>query len=270
MNTFIMRANPCKPEAVKAVPEITEYIVARGGVVVPENEMAGCVIAIGGDGTTMRCLSAFSPRGIPCVGINAGHVGFLTVGDLEHWKEIVDRLLGDDFVLESRTGLCLVYRGVEYGPHVNDVVVQSARWPGKHSGTAWFRISIGGHDIVRSVQADGIIVAAPTGSTAYLLAAGGPIIEPTLGAVAIKTICANVQGSAPYVAGAGREIVITVLESSDENGTLCLDADGIPFEGVRVGEQIVIRKHDHPALLITFGTPEYWRVLGEKKRFARD
>jgi len=187
---------------------------------------ADLVIAIGGDGTMLYAGGIVRDSGVPLFGINHGRLGFLADVTPDDMITSVDHVLGGEYTVEER--LLLDARlSLEDGRTVsatafNDVVLQ------RH-GTGHmvdFEASVAGQ-FVNTHSGDGLIVATPTGSTAYALSCGGPIIEPLLDAVVIVPICPHTLTDRPIVIAAGQEIEIRLLEREDTRADISVDGHSL-------------------------------------------
>lgn len=233
---------------------------------VDSGELYDLAIAIGGDGTVMKAVTALSARGIPTLGINAGDVGFLTSVDAKHWQTVEGRLRRGDYEVEERLGLKLTSPEQILEPIANEVVLRHK------SSVAKYQIAIGGQVFYQELMGDGVMVATATGSTGYNTSAGGPILLPASGNVVVTPLNPMSLSTRSIVAqeiAEDKEIVITLVESKRDESVQVI-ADGRMLEsGLSVGESVVISKYEHPLLFATFGLEQYARALTEKKGFAR-
>ena len=229
-------------------------------------------IAIGGDGTVMHAISEFSPRGIPTIGLNGGSVGFLTSAEQSMWENFAERVGNGEYDVERRVALEFSHDGHTFGPFVNDVVL-------KHSKVGTFSIRLNGEQLFESIQADGLVVSTQTGSTAYNIAAHGPIVLSG-STVAILTFLAPTHiNMRPVVFDHlthGGVLEVTLTESK-EDLPVSLAADGKSFgrregfvrAGLRVGDSIEIRASKTPILFATFGFSAQIEALKKKKGLAQ-
>ena len=167
---------------------------------------ADVVVAVGGDGTILRTQSYISPKKIPLFGINMGTVGFLTEIDSENAFEALEEFLAGNYFVEKRTQL-RVWHNNELPSALNEVVLMT-RKPAK-----MLHIQIEVDDeIVEELRADGLIIATPSGSTAYSMSAGGPIVDPRVGAFIIVPICPFKLGARPTVVANESQIRVKLLK----------------------------------------------------------
>jgi NAD+ kinase len=205
------------------------------------------VIVIGGDGTLLQAARLLAKYDVCLLGINLGKLGFLTDINPEEMQLHLDNILQRGrFIEEDRF---LVHAEVQRGGHclshcnaLNDIVIH--RWNMAHMLA--FETTINGH-FVNKQRADGIVVATPTGSTAYSLSAGGPIVHPSLNALLLVTICPHTLSSRPIVIDGDScvQISITVAQS----GQAQLNADGVLCQELIPGDKVIIEKKQHIRLI---------------------
>ncbi|MCC7207133.1 MAG: NAD(+)/NADH kinase [Anaerolineae bacterium] len=195
------------------------------------------IVAIGGDGAMLRAARVCARAGVPVLGINAGHLGFLTETSLAEWETALDGLLAGDYWTEERMMITAeAWRGetrlcVEDA--LNDVVVGR----GLAAKAILLEMYIDG-GWTTDYNADGLIIATPTGSTAYALAVGGPILPPTLGNILVVPVAPHLSLDRPLVLdeGATVEIVVSDLLASDA----VLTVDGETLTELHSGDEIVV------------------------------
>jgi NAD+ kinase len=173
------------------------------------------VIVLGGDGTFLRAAQCFGEKQVPLVGINMGHLGFLTRIEADQWEHSLKRLIAGAYTIETRMMLRL-----DNQPNLalNDIVVKCMN--PSHLARLEFFIE----DVLAAVyDADGIIIATPTGSTAYSLAAGGPVISPEVEAMSITPICSHSLSAKPIVIPASKRLRVKNAEQNTWNVMVSLD-----------------------------------------------
>lgn len=223
------------------------------------------VIVLGGDGTFIQAAGILAPKAIPMIGVNLGHLGYLAEVDKEKITPALDRLMNDDYSITDRmilSGTPVIdgeARGVLSA--VNDIVV---RMPGSRVGS--FCIEVNG-TYLTTISGDGIIVATPTGSTAYNMSAGGPIVEPGSSMIVITPICPLEVVSRSVVLSAEDTVVIRMDKSSQRRG-LCA---GVYFDGgdessLSYGDEVVIRRAGASIKLIKLNKESFLEVLSRKMR----
>lgn len=189
-------------------------------------EECGMVLVIGGDGSILRIASDAAAHNRPILGVNTGKVGFLSELD-PHELRYLEALSRGKYTIDERMMLDVaiwrqgevVYRAAL----LNDAVI--TKWPLVRLIN--IDVSVNG-TLTTSLRGDGIIIATPTGSTAYTLSAGGPIIEPNANCIAVTPICAHELGAKPFVLSADREITITA--GAEENKAFLSPDGGVPVE----------------------------------------
>lgn len=210
------------------------------------------VIVLGGDGSMLSAARALRPFGKPMLGINRGRLGFLTDIGPDTLREPIERVLRGDYSSEKRFLLDVrVQRSgqtVAEGEALNDVVVNS----GTSAQMIEVELSIDG-EFVNRQRADGLIVSTPTGSTAYSLSGGGPIMHPSLDALLILPMFPHALSSRPIVICADREIRIDVLARNRIHPPVT--CDGQVTMTARPGDSVVLRRN--PSVLTLLHPPGY-------------
>ncbi|MCE3607321.1 NAD kinase [Massilia sp. P8910] len=212
--------------------------------------VACAVIVMGGDGTMLGIARQLAPFDVPLIGINLGRLGFMTDIPVERMIPVLGDILGGKARAEKRTLLeGRVLRGgamIACGLAVNDVVV--ARGAG--AGMVELKVAVDGN-FMYNQRSDGLIIATPTGSTAYALSAGGPLLHPSLGGIVLVPIAPHALSNRPIVVPDSSEIVIEIVGGRDTS----VNFDMQTFASLAHGDQIVIsRSPNH----ITFLHPEGW------------
>src|SRR6185369_471354 len=194
----------------------------RGGVQKTQiAQKADVLLILGGDGTMLNAARLAGERGIPILGVNMGGLGFLTEVRLESLYPSLERVFANDFVLDERLMLRThIHRPgetVAQGVVLNDVVINK----GTLARMIELRIAIQGR-FVTNMRGDGLIISSPTGSTAYSLSAGGPIIDPAVQSLILTPICPHTLTHRPLIVPGNTEIEIT-LTSKDDGAMATLD-----------------------------------------------
>jgi NAD+ kinase len=220
-------------------------------------------LALGGDGTLLTAARHVGMRGTPLLGINLGSLGFLTSHPSGQAREVVERYFQGEFRKETRSMLhAQVVRGGEVlggRPALNDAVVNK----GVVARIMEFRIQVDGHDAA-SIKADGLIVATPTGSTAYSLSAGGPILYPALDAWVISAICPHSLTLRPIVVPAHLPVSITMDRAEDAHLTL----DGQLEMEIHAGDRLELSKSEREITLVQNPEAMFFHLLGEKLHWS--
>lgn len=225
---------------------------------------ADVLLVLGGDGTMLSAARLAGERSIPILGVNLGGLGFLTEVRLENLYPSLERVFANDFVLDERLMLQThVHRHgetVARGVVLNDVVISK----GTLARMIELRISIQGQ-FVTNLRGDGVIVTTPTGSTAYSLSAGGPIINPAVQSLMVTPICPHTLTHRPLIVPATAEIEVT-LTSKDDGAMATLDGQ----VGVAMiqGDTVEIKISEYRTRLIRFPESSYYDVLREKLKWG--
>jgi len=226
---------------------------------------ADLIIACGGDGTLLQTAHRARGSGVPILGINIGYLGFITSVPGHKVKSAMRRILEADFVISRRTALDIEAETdgeIAHGWALNDVVI--ARGANPH--LIALNARIGDRPLTR-YRCDGLVVATPTGSTAYSLSAGGPIVSPECNVLTVTPICPHALTNRPVVIGATETIELRLARGSGE-GTV--QADGMDISRA-VSNSIVRIKTSADSVPIAF-LPEvnYYDILGEKLGWTGD
>lgn len=222
-------------------------------------------IAIGGDGTLLHVARTLAESGVPVIGVNQGRFGFLTDIPLAQMEQEIARILDGDFVSERRLLLNAEIRRdgrvVHSARAFNDVIITK----GELARLIEYETYVGAQ-FVNSARGDGIIIATPTGSTAYAMSAGGPILHPTLPALALVPICPHTLSNRPIVIPSESvvQIVIIALAGSHAHVTL----DGQLNYMLEDGDRILVRRDDHAVELLHPSGRNHYDVLREKLRWG--
>ena len=217
-------------------------VAERCGVELVDGDGADGAIVLGGDGTMLRALSRFLGTGVPAIGINYGRVGFLTAIEAEGLETGVERVFAGDYVTVELSTLEVTVDGVTRTA-VNDVVV-AGETLGRMIEVGY---AIGGEDL-GSQPCDALICATPTGSTAYNLSNGGPVLVWGVDAQVLTFVAPHTLHIRPLVVPRGPEIAITNLTSDLETTVL---VDGQPVGVLATGERAIVRVGNQPSLLAT-------------------
>jgi NAD+ kinase len=258
-------AHPVIPEASEQAARITAHLQQYGAEVASgllndekmrnriEAKEFDLVIALGGDGTMLRSGHMCGPNGIPILGINLGRFGFLMEVRQNQWKEMIPRLFRGDYWIEKRMMLSAmqVRRGEALGTWevVNEVVVGR----GSYVRPVHLETSVDNRFLATYV-ADGLIASTPTGSTAYALAVGGPILPPELRTILLVPIAPHLSIDRAIVLAEGSSLSIVVRTSHQA----VLSVDGQPPIDLADRDCVNVSASDHTLLFIRFQDPGYF------------
>jgi NAD+ kinase len=244
--------------------------LTKAGIDVLQDENAAAadlVIAIGGDGTMLYAGSKVRDHNVPLLGINRGRLGFLADVTPDEMLSSVDHILAGDYLIEARLLLnAELQRSAGESVHgvaFNDVVLQRT-----HAGRMVdFQTSVAGQ-FVNTHSGDGLIVATPTGSTAYALSCGGPIVEPQLDAMVVVPICPHTLTDRPIVIAANQQIEIRLLEREDTGAGVAVDGHAMgPLEP---GDTLTITAAEQRVRLIHPPGYDFYGILRSKLLWGRD
>ncbi len=222
------------------------------------------VITLGGDGALLGGARWAGPAGVPVLGVNLGRLGFLTAVTLEELSAALGRIVAGDYVLDTRMALDVrsVHRSGSsdryYG--LNDAVIHKGGLVRMVPVRVWVD-----EEEIGLYRADGVIVATPTGSTAYSLSAGGPILDPRQDAIVVTPICPHTMAVRPLVLPPGSEICVEVGSPTEE---INLTIDGQVGATLKPGDRVTARKADEPVRLVRLPGQSFFSLLRRKLRWG--
>ena len=305
MNKFILTPNTSKDPDLEFSGKVVRFIEFNGAscrlhlkVDLQTVQEAQCLIVIGGDGTVLQAAGDILGSNVPILGINLGTVGYLAEVEKECWQNAILHLLHDEYSVENRMMLCgrlpspgstresrksaqisdaaqcrddghdRQNAGGIANPHMcentvhalNDIVI--SRTGSMH--IADYNVYVNGHFLNR-FSADGLIFATPTGSTAYNLSAGGPIIEPGAEMIVMTPICAHTLNNRSIVFADRDVIEVEIGQRRASQEYLAeVDVDGNQATMLRTGERILIRKSDQRVKLVRLNERSFLETLRRK------
>ncbi|RMF23003.1 MAG: NAD(+) kinase [Cyanobacteria bacterium J083] len=216
-------------------------------------------IVLGGDGTVLSAFRQTAPCGIPLLTINTGHMGFLTETFLNQLPQAIEKLLAEEYEVEERTMLkvqvvrhdTVLWEALS----LNEMVLH--REP--LTSMCHFEIQVGHHAPV-DIAADGVIVSTPTGSTAYSLSAGGPVVTPDVPVLQLAPICPHSLASRALVFSDNEPV--TIFPATPNRMVMVVDGNGGCY--ILPEDKVYIKKSVYPARFIRLQAPEFFRILREK------
>ena len=283
MRTVAILSKPQKEELSTLIPELILWMRARGlnpvldpvsgnythnAPVVPRHEMPALspelAIVLGGDGTLLSAARALSKSGIPLLSVNLGSLGFLTEVRLADLYATLDAWCQECSVTDSRAMLHVdVMRDSKVHcayEALNDFVVSK----GAIARMGDFKVRLNGQ-LAAAFRADGVIVATPTGSTAYSLAAAGPILAPDVDALVVTPICPHLLTLRPIVVRGDAVVTVSVEGIPDQT---YLTVDGQEAIQLQVGDQMQCRRSQYSVKLVRLQPPAFFDVLRAKLKWG--
>jgi NAD+ kinase len=284
MRTIGIAAKAIAPPALAYARTIAEGLRARGLTVIFDDETARAIgdahptqpkallgrhsdllITFGGDGTLLS-VARHAPDRVPIIGVNMGTLGFLTEIRTEQLPEVLERVLEGRYHVEPRVTFTVSVSGVGRDATkrhrvLNDVAINKSAV----ARIIEMRVSVAGL-FVSTFRGDGLIIATPTGSTAYNLSAGGPIVYPTMGAIVITPICPHMLTNRPIVLP--DELDIEVALTAPDSRDIFLSLDGQEGFEIREGDRVCVRKSEERVLLVQSPDKNYFDVLRNKLKWG--
>jgi NAD+ kinase len=239
-------------EHIKQNPYRELVLEKMGGVV-------DLAIVLGGDGTMLNIAKTLAPLKIPLVGVNQGRLGFLTDLSIESMQQSIAAMLNGEYVTEHR--MLLATRVLRNGTRVfsslafNEVVVHRSNV----GSMIEFEVRING-EYLYTQRADGLIVSTPTGSTAYALSAGGPIVHPSLNVISLVPVCPHTLSNRPIVVGGESQIEILMHRTEDVR----VRFDSHTHFDLHLHDTLMVTRYPNPVCLLHPVGHSYYHTLREK------
>ncbi len=276
-------AKPALTQKEEALREVVSVLRAQGAEIVVDPDTLGDVsllrafprfapadpvdllLVVGGDGTILRSVRRLADLSVPILSVNRGSVGFLTELAVEEVPSVLPRLIAGEGIIEERRLLCVeAMRGEERLLRTH-VLNEAAISQGGIARLLNVRTSIDGVPLA-TFHADGLIVATPTGSTAYSLAAGGPVVHPLLDAVILTPINPHSLTQKPIVIPGSSSVETELLSPSGTHvpASVNLTLDGQEYIELTGGDRVIIRTHDHRARFLRRNEETFYKTLRTK------
>ncbi|MCI0545862.1 MAG: NAD(+)/NADH kinase [Candidatus Rokubacteria bacterium] len=234
--------------------------------IAPKAELPGQVdllVVLGGDGTLLSVARLVGDLGVPILGVNLGGLGFMTAITVDELSPALDALSHDGLVIEERMMLAthISRQGERLSEYValNDVVITKSAM----SRIISLAVSVDGQ-FATGYRADGLIISTPTGSTAYCLSAGGPIVYPTMDAVVLTPICSHTLTNRPLVLPASQRIEVSLLSDQD----VMLTLDGQVGFALKQSDTVEVRQSPARTRLLRFPQKHFFSVLRTKLKWG--
>ena len=255
--TISFHVNLAKPGATETLRRLSSVAETAGAKVVDAGAGAApdVMVVLGGDGTMLAAAHQYPD--VPLLGLNLGHLGYLALVDAPHFEEAIRALAAGRYSISRRDALDAGGRRA-----LNDVVVSK----GVSGRAAFIDLAVDGRHVTRFF-ADGLIVATPTGSTAYSLAAGGPILLPDSESFVVTPICPHALTARPLVLRNTSRLVVSAStrDPADEGDVaFSVFADGANVATLAAGEELAIAKSERSVPLVQLEGADPYEVLGRK------
>ncbi len=226
---------------------------------------ADVMVAIGGDGTILRTMRMSLPREIPIFGIHMGYLGFLTEVTEERAFEAIEAVLNNECVRDERIMLeARLIRGnneIIRQNVINDVVLNKGALARIFDLEVWADFTF-----ITCFRADGLIVSTPTGSTAYNLAANGPIIHPKVDSIILTPICPHVLSNRSIVMPVDQEVTL-VVNPKKESGSVYLTLDGQKGMPLMMGDKVIVKRAKEKAIFLRLPDRDFFQILRTKLKW---
>ena len=275
MDRFLIVTNDGKDTGKTVTGQVVELLRAAGKVCiicqkdekkkiirssVPKD--VDCAIVIGGDGSLIEVARLFWEQDIPILGVNMGTLGYLTEVEVSGIEMAVGQLISGDYALERRMILKGIFEDGRTDVSLNDIVV--SRKGELH--IIHFRLYVNG-ELLNDYEADGVVLSTPTGSTAYNLSAGGPIVEPTAELIVVTPICSHALNSRSIILSSEDEIVIEI--GPGRNGSreeVYVAFDGADTVSLKTGDKVMVRRSDASTTMIKLSKVSFLETLRGKMK----
>ena len=269
-----------EPKAALLVRWLVPWLEKRGKKVLVENGIFGSaaapctkeemaphadlIISLGGDGTLLSIATLINNPDVPILGVNLSGLGFITEMAANELEPVLANALQGDYRVEQREVLEIRIESGDGRPYSFSVLNDAVIAKGSRSRLIDLETFVSG-DYLCTYRADGLIISTPTGSTAYSLAAGGPILEPTLDAVVLSPICPHTLSNRPIVIPSTATIKVTLRSFGD---SVFMSPDGKHGVRLKNGDNIIARDSGVPISLIKSPSRSYYEILRTKLKWG--
>lgn len=263
---LIFYANKNKPNVIERMQELRETArsLGVGSIAVNDESLltmiadkqwdeSFCIVTIGGDGTILRAASAASKHDKPVLGVNMGRIGFFSEISSDDFEKALSRLMNGDYFVEEQSMLACELNGEYLGDCLNDFVIHRQEL----SSITHLDLEVDG-DGIGDVMSDGLIVGTPSGSTAYTMSAGGPVVAPKLDCILVTPICPHSLTVRPIVASAS-SVIDVKLKCMGR-----LNMDGRDLRILKPGDELIFRRSERKACFIRFEKRNVFKLIREK------
>lgn len=264
MRNFLLIANQGKSAAMEVAAQVEEYLTGRGCVCTREvTDETECVLVFGGDGTLLQAARDLREHDLPFLGINLGTLGYLAEVDKDDVYEALDLIITDRATSEQRMMLHgqvrrddqILYEDVA----LNDIAIGSQGLTVLH-----FRVYVN-EQYLTTYQGDGMVVSTPTGSTAYSLSAGGPVVSPQASLMVLTPVSPHTLFSRSIVLEADNQVELEILRHPSRKDALgCVGFDGNQVMSLEPGDRIQIRRSQLTTDIIKYNHLSFIETLRKK------
>lgn len=262
--------NPSQPNAAQTAQRLADFLRKKGlpsQIIQDYHQIKNhpgtdLCVSLGGDGTTLRCARETAPLGVPVLAVNCGSLGFLSACEEKDAPACLERILDGHFQISRRLLLCADIERAGQAPlrnllAFNDCVIKTVQ------PRAFSLRFLAGKLELKRYYGDGVIISTPAGSTAYSLAAGGPIVEPDLNVLVITPLCPHSLTERPLLVRAGEEWAFSpVFKNPADRAVASLD--GQENYELQNGDRVILRRSAHEAQLICAGNFDFFTRLRAK------
>ncbi len=285
LTTIGLAVNRSKPNARVVARELIQLLEQRDAKVLIEDKVAvelgrtdlgvtlaqmaervKMVFVLGGDGTLLGIARRFASRNVPILGINLGYLGFLSEAEPDSLENAVEKVLDGDYIIEERmmieTEVIRGGRRLEQGVALNDVGIAKGSFSRMITSTIYVDDMYLG-----TYSGDGVIVSSPTGSTAYSLAAGGPIVSPNVNVLLLTPICPHTLNARSIILSAKDKLHIRVSATHEDIG---LTIDGQLGFKLKVDDVIQLQRAPYNTLLVKWKESSFFEVVRKKLQGERE
>ena len=262
MKNAVIVYNKIKSEALRLYNESKDYLINKGIKILDSREIskADFMVVIGGDGTLLAASKKILEKKIPVIAINLGSLGFLTEIRKEEAFQTFDKVINGDYFCDKRNFLELILNNERYYA-LNEVVISKGGLNMRMASVNFYA----NEKYVTNYKADGVIISTPTGSTAYSLSAGGPIINPSLNALSITPIAPHTLSARPIIVDGNTNLT---FESIDKDRELHLILDGQVNLTMNELDSLEIKMSKKALYLVKPNERDYYQVLREKLKWG--
>ncbi|MGI9076831.1 MAG: NAD(+)/NADH kinase [Gemmatimonadaceae bacterium] len=259
LEDVIVRLRSCAPELAMSLEFEDGFAADAGGATLTPSSDLDLLLTLGGDGTMLRGARFLEGRRVPVLGINLGRLGFLTCCGGDELEDALRRFTNSDYTVEQRMVLDVRQTHSRHGARwraLNDVVLHK----GGFARVLNLRVYVNA-ELIAAFASDGMIISTPTGSTAYSLSAGGPIVVPTLESIVLTPISPHTLAIRPVVLPPDQVVEVRAEDGPEE---LLVTIDGQVGTSLPSGDALVVRRADTPVDIVRFSDTSFFERMRRK------